>query len=47
MDNILFVNFSDIHLSLKNKANIEKKIAALIEVIEIQKILKKKNMLLF
>ncbi len=25
MDNILFVNFSDIHLSLKNKANIEKK----------------------
>lgn len=43
MDNILFVNFSDIHLSLKNKANIEKKIAALIEVIEIQKILKKKE----
>ncbi len=26
MDNILFVNFSDIHLSLKNKANIEKKL---------------------
>lgn len=43
MDNILFVNFSDIHLSLKNKANIEKKIAALIEVIEIQKILKRKE----
>lgn len=43
MDNILFVNFSDIHLSLRNKAKIEKKITSLIEMIDIQKILKRKE----
>ncbi|WP_226991616.1 metallophosphoesterase [Citrobacter amalonaticus] len=43
MDNILFVNFSDVHLSIKNKANIEKKIKSLIEIIDIQKILKRKE----
>ncbi|EKN6274109.1 TPA: metallophosphoesterase [Yersinia enterocolitica] len=43
MDNILFVNFSDIHFSIKNKTCIEKKIASLIEIIDIQKILKRKE----
>jgi hypothetical protein len=43
MDNILFVNFSDIHLSLKNKENIEQKITSLIDVVDVQKILKRKE----
>ncbi|MBB2405874.1 MULTISPECIES: STAND family AAA ATPase [unclassified Escherichia] len=43
MDNILFVNFGDIHLSLKNKSRIEQKISAIIDVIETQKILKRKE----
>lgn len=43
MDNILFVNFSDIHFSIKNRVVIEEKIDSLIKIIDLQKMLKGKE----
>jgi len=43
MENVLFVNISDIHLPLKSSEIIESKLNSLIEIIDLQKILKNKE----